>query len=135
MRLDGFFAEDEVEKLIRDNSTQKDSDGNPAATFLSLVGPLAIVLLQDKKIEFDELISTDTYVPVDRIQKFMRMMYREIEQKLVEGEKLNVVEQMQRRELEFALNNLNKRDMFKANLNKQSEIQYKEIYNKMKQRR
>lgn len=55
-------------------------------------------------------------MPVDRIQKFLRMLYKELDQKFSEGQKLNVVERMQQKELQFALKNLNKRDMFKANL-------------------
>lgn len=60
------------------------------------------------------------------------MLQKEIETKKIEGETLTVVERMQEKEIQFAMRNLNKRDMFKANLNQHDQQHFNEIYHKMK---
>lgn len=43
-------------------------------------------MLEEKKIEFEELIDRDCSIPVDRIQKFMNMLKKELDLKKHKGE-------------------------------------------------
>jgi hypothetical protein len=92
LQLDRFLTEDEANRLVETSSISKDGNGKPEVEFIKLVGPLTELLLQEKNIEFDQLLNTHCTVPVDRIQKFLTMLQKELDQKKFEGEKLNVVE-------------------------------------------
>ena len=78
---------------------------------------LSDFLLETKGVKFSELIhmSSDCAIPADRINKFLNMLKREIQCKVEDqGETLSVVEELQLSEIDFALKNLSKKNVWKA---------------------
>lgn len=66
-------------------------------------------------------------MPADRITKFLKMLQRELRVRKETEKELNVVEEMQIKEIEYALKNLNKRQIFKAGMQKVDSLQISEL--------
>lgn len=100
-----------------------------------MISPLTQLLVIHKGVAIENLINTNCNAPVDRIMKFLKMMHLSIQQKQNKGKKLSMVERMQLKELQYALNNLNKRNIFKTTIDKHDSNRVKEMYKQVSGRR
>lgn len=82
-------------------------------TFSQAVGFLIKFLIDDKKIPFSNLIIQHFSIPADRINKFLKMLKKDLEFRKKVG-LLNQVDNLYLQETQYALQKINKREMFSS---------------------
>lgn len=74
--LDHFIDQSELLEIITQHGV--DQDGIPSVRFSNLVHFLTLKLLKEKQLSFDSLINHSFSMPVDRINKFLRMLLQDV---------------------------------------------------------
>jgi hypothetical protein len=110
--LESCLTVEDINNLIVSHG--KKVDEVRSISYDELVPHLIKLLLEDKQVPFESLIPHKSYsLPSERISKFLRMLMSELEDRK-KNKKNSVLEDMQIKEVKFALKHMNERSLFKT---------------------